>query len=385
MPYPITASINEGLRTPRDRSPKAPINRSSHAHGFVTRTFPSIGEFVEAISASPTHHGPGFAFGEFEQSHRRTDNFKRSYGQGIDFDKIVRTTGDTESIDWDECAARLPTTESLLNSRLGSFIRVLYQSSSCPDDAPYFMGRAVISYEEPLNLEEQKAFGAFVAQLLCEDFPQVDPKVLEKEGLRGGIDTGAIKNAVCWWAGLKHGRTPCFVDETVPPIPKGLMEGFLGTGREYVRNYSARTESIERLELDEETLEAFATLISEVLELPGPGTYDSVFCWVKSFVQQTSPALDSAFEDWVSKSSYRMQRIGNPMSHLRFTKPMDYANLGTMFRAMERGTPGWREKYHQVTGKHLWFTNSSDLQISDHHTMGGHAGDMRLALAALGL
>lgn len=341
--------------------------------------------FVEAIGPSSSHHGAGFAFGEFKGAHRKTDNFVMSYGQGIDFDKIVRIEGDKEDILWDECAKRLPTPQELLASRIGPFIRLIYRSSSCPDDAPYLMGRAVLSYERPLDLEEQKAFGAYLANLLCEDFPLVDPAALQAEGLRGGIDTGAIKNAVCWWAGLKHGRAPCFIDENVPPIPASLLDGFVGKGRDYVRSYNGTAESIERLELDQTTLEAFAVLIAEVLDPPGPGTYEPVFCWVKSFVQQTSPALDEAFEQWVAKSPHRMDQIGDPQGYLRSTKPMTYANLGTMFRAMCAGTPDWMERYQKITGNHLWFSNSSDLKVSDKYRMGGHAGEMKLALDALGL
>lgn len=390
MAYPIAASININLRVPRDGSPKEPVSLKHHSAGFKLKRFESITAFTEAISATEDTHGAGFCFGAFDNDYRNGANFRLSYGQGMDFDKIVLGTGENEEILWDECLKRLPTREQLLASRIGPFIRMMYRSSSCPDDSPYFMGRAVLSYERPLTQKEQKAFGIYIATLLCEDFPLIDPEVLRLEGMRGGIDTRAIKNSVCWWAGIKYGRTPCFIDENVPPVPTALIDSWVGEGNQYLSDYTnSKLVGGEAINLDKPTTEVFDTLIRHIMPAPTKGTYSDIFLPVATFVKKVGRDLYPAFADWCSKSDYRMETAvkNNPTRYLESSRLLDFATIGTVIKILDKYCSDWREQYYQLTGKRTWFSHSYDLVESDRgeYKMTANIGEAEEALVALGL
>ncbi|QNI88853.1 hypothetical protein [Synechococcus sp. ROS8604] len=387
MPVPVTASINTNLMTAKDSCQKKLKDgfTKHYAVGFIKQDFSSISEFAEAISGTSDLNGPGFSFGEFSGGYRNGKSFIRSWGIGIDLDKI--TTIDGKQILWDECERRLPTTEQLLNSRIGPFIRLIYKSQTCPPDAGYIMGRIILTFEYPLDFNQAKAFGVYLHELLRQDFPAMDEAMLEDIGLLGGIDSKAIKDPVRWWAGLKSGRTPCYMNDDAGHVPASIIDSWVGIGSQSIRTYDNSVERIDRLELDEASLKVFDIVISKILNPSGFNSYGSVYSWVHAFVQQVSPRLDNAFIEWMERSPYRMDRIGNNPQGVLRSRGLDYANLGTLFRALEADKCDWFNQYYKLTGEYPPFKYSWNMDDTrdDDFVMQSHPAVAIEALAALGL
>ena len=389
MPYPFTASISTTLRTPKDRCLKVQEDRSHYVKGFIKQTFPSATAFIEAISSDETHNGAGFSFGDFKGNYRHSKNLEASHGIGIDFDKITRKGAQFKEILWDECEKVLPTEQELLNSRIGPFIRAIYRSQSCPDGAEYIMGRAVLSFGRPLTHTEHQAAALCIRDMLYEDIPKLNRETLEGRDLEGGLDEGAVKDPVRWWAGIKHGRSSCYISEDAPPIPVGLLDDWVGKGTRSIKVYEGERKFTDTITLDPLLIKMFDVIIRDVLTPSGYNTYEKVLCWVKAFTQQTSPALDDAFVEWIERSPYRLQQLNgaSPEQFLHTGSPMSFSSIRTMMRAIERDRPDWISAYYEACGEYPVMTNSSDIdeEEDDIYKMQSHPGIALEALASLGL
>lgn len=404
MPYPLTASVNRRLALPKSMDPKTKLEDRRYVQPFVEQRFRCLQEFADVISPTSTNHGAAFCTSTLLGDYRRGEYFKESWGMAVDLDKIAipsKVKDVPDVVLWDECARRLPTLDQLLKTRLGIYMRLIYQSSSCPDGVDYVMGRVLLSFERPLNAEEHKRVAKMVNLMLSEDLPLIAEAEIKSHGWKGGIDSGALEDPVRLWYGIKHGRSPLFLDERVPPLPSDFLNSLLDQGSHFQINViDASTPYADPIQLTPPEARAFSVLIGEILEPSGPNTYDSVYLYVRAFCQLCQPALDDAFVAWLLRSPYRLEKLNgrNLLRELNHDPSFRAAGFHTFFKALGEDTPDWYWKYYEHTGELLWFSCWQDCDSPERErnpeqpefpalpkglNTGMHLGELFCAAAAL--